>query len=187
MIADVHISFRGMEPSPAAEAQIRRLVDELEQFSNRISACRVVLEASDRRHRRGRIYHVRVDLTVAGGKVVVNREPGHDHAHEDPHSSIRDAFDAARRRLQDHMRRLDGQTKHHEPPSTGHIATLFAERDYGFLETDAGEEVWFHRNSVSGGDFNKLKIGDRVRYVADPTEGEKGAQASAVIPLHADR
>lgn len=187
MAADVHISFRGMEPSPAAEDQVRRRADELEQFSDRITACRVVLEAADRHHQHGRIYKVRVDLTVPGGAVVVNREPGQDHAHEDLHVAIRDAFDAVRRRLQDHMRRLDGQTKQHELPSIGRIASVFAERDYGFLETDAGDEVYFHRNSVSGHGFDKLKVGERVRYVIDPEEGEKGAQASAVIPIEAAR
>ena len=75
MAMDFHISFRGMEPSPTAEAQVRRRVDELEQFSDRISACRVVLEAVGRHHQHGRIYHARVDLTVSGGKVVANREP----------------------------------------------------------------------------------------------------------------
>lgn len=187
MALDLHISFRGMEPSPSAEAQVRRRVDELEQFSDRISACRVVLEAVDRHHQHGRIYQARVDLTVSGGRVDANREPGLNHAHEDLHVAIRDAFDAVRRRLQDHMRRLDGQTKQHELPSTGRIASVFAERDYGFLETDMGEQVYFHRNSIAGHGFNKLKVGERVRYVIDPEEGEKGAQASAVIPLEDGR
>jgi hypothetical protein len=54
---------------------------------------------------------------VPGGKIVVSREPGEDHSHEDLHVAVRDAFDAVRRRLQDHMRRLDGDTKQHERPS----------------------------------------------------------------------
>lgn len=116
MTADLQISFRGMDPSPAAEAQVRHRADELEQFSDRISACRVVLEVVDRHHQHGRIYRARVDLTVPGGPVVANREPGLNHAHEDLHVAIRDAFDAARRRLQDHMRRLDGDVKQHEAP-----------------------------------------------------------------------
>jgi hypothetical protein len=37
MTADLHISFRGMDPSPAAEAQMRRRADERGQFSDRIS------------------------------------------------------------------------------------------------------------------------------------------------------
>lgn len=118
MPAEIQITFRGMEPSPSAEAQVRRRAEELEQFSDRISTCRVVLEAAHRRHRQGTIYQVRIDLAVPGGKIVVNREPAEDHSHEDMHVSIRDAFDAARRRLQDHMRRLDGVMKQHQPTIT---------------------------------------------------------------------
>ena len=185
MAVDLSISFRGMEPSPAVEAQVRRRAAELEQFSDRISACRVVLEVLDRHHHHGRIYHARIDLTVAGGKIVANREPGLNHAHEDLHVAIRDAFDAVRRRLQDHMRRMDGQTKHHEAPSFGRVANLFAERDYGFLQTETGEEVYFHRNSVAAHGFGRLKVGERVRYIIAPEFGEKGTHASAVVPLEA--
>jgi hypothetical protein len=59
-----------------------------------------------------------VELAVPGGTIVVNREPGEDHAHEDLHVAIRDAFDAARRRLQDQMKRLDGVRKQYAPPQT---------------------------------------------------------------------
>jgi cold shock CspA family protein/ribosome-associated translation inhibitor RaiA len=183
MPADVQISFRGMESSPSVEAQVRRRADELQQFSDRVSACRVMLEAINRRHRRGTIYNVRVGLAVPGGEVVVNRASGEDHAHEDLHVAIRDAFDAARRRLQDHMRRLDGQTKLHEAQPIGRIARVFAERHYAFLETAEGAEVYVHRNAVVDGGFDRLEVGDRVHYVIDPEEGEKSAQASTVILL----
>jgi cold shock CspA family protein/ribosome-associated translation inhibitor RaiA len=187
MPADIQISFRGMESSPSVEAQVRRRAEELQQFSDRVSACKVMLEAANRRHRQGTIYHVRVDLAVPGGNVVVNREPGEDHAHEDLHVAVRDAFDAARRRLQDHMRRLDGRTKVHEAPSVGRIARVFAERNYAFLESEDGQEIYVHRNAVVGGSFDRLKVGDRVRYVADPEEGEQGPQASTVEPLNTAR
>lgn len=88
MTADVQISFRGMESSPSVEAQVRRKAKELQQFSDRVSTCRIMLEAVNRRHRQGTIYHVRVDLTAPGGEVVVNREPGEDHAHEDLHVAL---------------------------------------------------------------------------------------------------
>ena len=187
MPAEVQISFRGMETSPSADAQVRRRAEELQQFSDRVTACLVTLEVAHRRHRQGTIYQVRVELAVPGGKIVVNREPGEDHAHEDMHVAIRDAFDAARRRLQDHMRRLDGQTKQHEAPLIGRIARVFAERDYAFLETADGEEVYLNRNAVTGGGFDTLKVGDRVRYVVDPEEGENGPQASTVVPLDGSR
>lgn len=182
-MAEVQIAFHGMETSPSAEAQVRRRAEELAQFSDRVSACRVLLEASHRRHRQGMTYQVRIDLTVPGGKIVVNRDPGLDHAHEDLHVAIRDAFDAARRQLQDHMRRLDGQTKPHEGPHVGRIVRVFAERDYAFLETETGEELYVHRNAVQNGGFGRLKVGDRVRYVVAAEGGEQGPQASAVVVL----
>jgi ribosomal subunit interface protein len=183
MQANLSITFRNMDTSPSVEAHIRHRAAELEQFSDRISACRVTLEATHRHHRQGTIYRVSVDLSVPGGKVVVNREPAENHAHEDMHVAIRDAFDAARRRLQDRMRRMDGTIKQHEAPSIGRITGLFAARGYGFLATENGEEIYLHCHSVIGGAFRNLKVGDRVRYVVDPGEGNKGAQASTVVPL----
>ena len=50
-------------------------------------------------------------LLQPGGTLVIDREPGEDHAHEDMRVAVRDAFDAARRRLQDRMRKLDGNVK----------------------------------------------------------------------------
>jgi cold shock CspA family protein/ribosome-associated translation inhibitor RaiA len=187
MPVDVQISFRGMAVSPSIEAQVRRRADELQQFSDRVHACRVTLKAAHRRHRHGTIYEARVELLVPGGEVVVNREPGMDHAHEDMHVAVRDAFDAARRRLQDHMRRLDGRTKPHAAPSIGRVAQVFAERDYVFVETDAGRQIYVHRNAVADGGFDRLKVGDRVRCVIDAEEGDQGPQASAVEPLDMPR
>ncbi|MDR3535526.1 MAG: HPF/RaiA family ribosome-associated protein [Acetobacteraceae bacterium] len=107
MPAEVQISFRGMDASPAVEAKVQQRAAELAQFSDRVTTCRVVLEAAHRRHQ-GNIYHVTVDLALPGGKVVVSHEPARDHAHEDLYVAIRDAFDAARRRLQDHVRQHEG-------------------------------------------------------------------------------
>jgi ribosome-associated translation inhibitor RaiA len=107
MPATVQIAFHGMDPSPAMEARVRRRVDELSQFSDRIVACKVALEATHRSQRQGTIYRVRIALVVPGGEIVVRQETGMNHAHEDLGVAIRDAFDAARRQLQDRMRRLD--------------------------------------------------------------------------------
>jgi ribosome-associated translation inhibitor RaiA len=107
MPATVQIAFHGMDNSPVMEAQVRRRVGELSQFSDRIVACKVVLEATHRSQRQGTIYRVRIELVVPGGEIVVSQEPGMNHAHEDLRVAIRDAFDAARRQLQDRTRRLE--------------------------------------------------------------------------------
>ncbi len=176
----LQITFRGMAASAAVEDHIRRRAAELDRFYDRIMACRVVVEAAHRHQRKGRIHHVRVELTVPGGEIVVKRDPPEHHAHEDMNVTIRDAFDAARRQLEDHVRRSRGDTKVHELPDHGKVARLFPEQGYGFIATADGQEIYMHRNSVLNGGFDKLSVGDEVRFVVHPGEGEKGPQASTV-------
>jgi len=109
----VEITFRHMEPSPALEARIRQRAEELEQFFNRITATRVVVECRHPRHHQGKLFEVLVDLKLPGNEIVVGREPGMNHAHEDAHVAVRDAFDAARRQLEDYARKRRGNVKHH--------------------------------------------------------------------------
>lgn len=178
----LQISFRNMQSSPALERQIRDRADALDQLHRGIVACRVVIEARHRHHHQGHLYHIRVSLVVPGAEIVVSRDPSAAHAHEDAHVAVRDAFDAARRRLEDWARRQRGDTKTRAEETTGKVASVEAEQGYGFLVTPDGEEIYFHRNSVAGTDFDRLTVGDEVRFVVHPGEGEKGAQASSVIP-----
>jgi cold shock CspA family protein len=68
-------------------------------------------------------------------------------------------------------------------PPHGRVASLIAEQDYGFIEASDGSEVYFHRNSVVGGGFDKLAVGDEVRFSFHAEEGEKGPQASTVVAV----
>lgn len=113
MQSPLQIMFRHMDPSPALEARIRRRVDELDQFFGRITACRVVVERRHHRHAQGNLFEVRVDLVVPGFEVVAGSGSGVNHAHEDAHVAVRDAFDALRRRLEDHARVRRGAVKRH--------------------------------------------------------------------------
>ena len=174
----LQISFRGMEPSPAVELKVRERVAKLERFSDRITSCRVVVESPHRRHHQGKLFHVRVDLTVPGNELAVSREPAQHHEHEDVYVAIRDAFDAAQRQLEDHARRHRGAVKAHEEPLHARIAKLFPDDGYGFLETPDGREIYFHRNSLVGADFEAVAIGAEVRFVE--SVGEHGPQASTV-------
>ena len=178
----LQITFRNIDASPAVEAKIRERARELEQFFDRIVSCRVVIEAPNRR-RHGDLYHIRVDLKVPGREIVVKRDPPEHHAHEDIYVAVRDSFDAVRRQLEDHVRRRRGDVKVHDVPSHGRIGSLIAERDYGFINASDGTEVYFHRNAVANGEFEKLQVGDEVRFSLHSGEGEKGPQASAVVPI----
>lgn len=76
---------------------------------------------------------------------------------------------------------MRGDVKAHAAPIGGKVVRLL--EGYGFVETTEGGEICFHRNSVPGGAFEKLKEGDEVRVVIAEKEGEQGPQASTVIPI----
>ena len=183
MQTPLQITFRNLDNSPTVEAKIRQRVEELEQFYNRITSCRVVIEEPGRHQRGGRLFHIRVDLKVPGKEIVVKRDPPEHHAHEDIYVAVRDCFDAVRRQLEDHVRRKRGDIKAHEVPNHGKITNLIAEQGYGFIEAGDGTEIYFHRDAVASEGFDKLAVGDEVRFEIHPGEGEKGPQAFAVVPI----
>jgi ribosome-associated translation inhibitor RaiA/cold shock CspA family protein len=179
----LQITFRHMDTSEALAARIRARVEDLERFFDRIIACRVVVECRHPRRLQGNLFQVSVDLVVPGREIVVGRDPAAHHAHEDAHVAVRDAFDAVRRLLEDYVREGRGGTKLHAVPDHGRIARLLADRDCGFIVTADGAEIYFHRNSVVNGGFDKLAIGDEVRFVARHAESVEGPQASTVVPV----
>jgi ribosome-associated translation inhibitor RaiA len=107
----VEVTFRGVEPSDPVERSVREHAERLERFG-RVTSCRVVVEARHRHQRHGQLYHVRIELMAPGGEIVVTHDPEQDHSHEDVYVAIRDAFDAARRRLEDQVRAVRGDVKH---------------------------------------------------------------------------
>ena len=179
----LQITFREIGPSPAIEANIREKVDRLERLFDRITSCRVVVEARNTTHKKGTLYNCLVDITVPGEEIVVGHTGPITHAHEDVHVAIRDAFDAASRRLEDHARRMRSDVKTHMAPVHGKIARLLAGDGYGFIALPDGQEVYFHQNSVVGGKFGALKEGGEVRLVIAENESEHGPQASTVTPI----
>lgn len=174
----VQISFRGVPSTEAIEAKVRERAARLERYHDHIMGCRVMIESPHRRHHQGKLYHVRIDLTVPGQELVVSREPTEHHAFEDVYVAIRDAFDAAQRRLEDHARRQRGAVKLHEPRPLADVCRLFPTKGYGFIVAPDGRELYFHRNSVLDDAFERLEIGSRVEFVEEP--GEEGPQASTV-------
>ena len=172
----LQITVRNVSVSDVVKEDIRDKAAKLDQFSDNIMACRVTVDGPHRHRRQGMQYTVQIDITVPGTELVIKRQP-----HEDIYVAIRDAFDAACRKLQDHERQLRGEVKNHETATRARVVKLFPEEGYGFLESPDGYEVYFHRNSVLNGTFDRLSIGTEVRFVEE--NGEKGPQASTVAIL----
>jgi ribosomal subunit interface protein len=178
----LQLSFRNMDRSDAVEADVRDRVNHLERYFDRMIGCRVIVEAPHRRHNKGKLFSVRIAISVPGDEIVIAHEGPTNRAHEDVYVAVRDAFAAAQRRLQDHARRVRGAVKSHEVPLHGRIARVFAD-GYGFIATPTGEEVYFHRNSLVEGRFEDLVAGSEVRFEVAYDESEHGPQATTVRPI----
>lgn len=115
----MQITFRHMEHSPALEAKIHELAKRLDRYSQEVMSCRVVVEAPHKHHRQGTLYSVRIEVAVPDEKLLATRDPAQDHAHEDVYVSIRDAFDAMRRQLEEYARKRRGEVKRRQPAKPG--------------------------------------------------------------------
>ncbi len=182
MQTPVEIEFQGMEARSQIQAVLAKHVADLEQRFGRVTACRVVLKAPGGHHRTGGLYEVNIRLALPNGREVnVDRTAQADERHSDLTFAIDDAFKRARRQLQDNIRELQGQVKHHDSAPIGTVARLDPSGEFGFLETNDGQEVYFHRNSVLDDAFPHLAVGTRVTFAEEL--GEKGPQASTVKVL----
>lgn len=97
----LQVTFRGLPHSQALETHIREKAEKLEQFFDRLIGGRVVVEQSARHSQQGKPFNIRIDLSVPGKEIVVDRQEN-----EDAYVALRDAFDAARRQLEDYARQL---------------------------------------------------------------------------------
>ena len=68
------ITLKNIPHSEAVEAKIRDKMSKLGQFSGRLMGCRVTVEESQRRHHQGKLFCVRIDLTVPGRELGENIE-----------------------------------------------------------------------------------------------------------------
>jgi cold shock CspA family protein/ribosome-associated translation inhibitor RaiA len=197
------ITFRGIDSSEALEADIRTRIDGLEKYYSSIMGCRVLVEFQQRHHKTGNRFHVRIDLTVPGEEIVVahdaslhaaaqdldkgkaTRDADLDPERKHAHVAVREAFEVARRRLQDYGRRQRGIPKTSIRQPRGQVVRLFPIDGYGYIEAGDGHEVYFQESSVLANAFDRLTIGCTVSFVEEP--GEKGPQASTVKLAHARR
>lgn len=114
MTIPVKITFRHMESSSAVEARVHELVSHLGVFSDRIQSCRIVVDSPHRHHHQGKVFAVKLHLEVPGEDVVVDMERPNRDGHDDVYVVLRDAFDAAKRQLQQRMSALRGDAKRRE-------------------------------------------------------------------------
>jgi cold shock CspA family protein len=116
---------------------------------------------------------VRIDLTVPGHELVVDRVEN-----EDVHVALRDAFDDMKRRLEDVVRQRRGDEKQHARELHGEVVRLNDAEGFGFIRTPDGNEYYFGRDNLASGRFETLQVGTAVQFIAEVAA--EGLQAKRV-------
>ena len=180
----LEIAFHNVDPSEWSEREIRAKVDKLERLFNRLVSVRVRVDRTAKSS--GTPPVVRIEMGLPGHKdLVVSHEPEHLQQRfqtPDLHNAINEAFRIAERRLVDWKEQMKDRPKidphDSEQRFHGSVAELYPEEDYGHLITKEGGLLYFHRNSLLAGDFDKLEVGDEIHYVEKA--GDTGPTAAKV-------
>ena len=178
----LEISFHNMAVSEPLDGEIRSLAARLETRFDHLIGCRVVVEKLQNRRRNGGTFDVHVVMKVPGQELAVSREQQKadtKYSHPDALTAVRDAFTAAERQLIEFKRRLRSDTS--KPVASavaGQVAQIEPGADYGFILTNTGTQLYFHRDSVTDGRFEDLQMGATVHYVEEA--GDAGPTAAKV-------
>ena len=65
--------------------------------------------------------------------------------------------------------------------ATGTVKFFIAEKGFGFISRDDGEDLFVHYSQITGSGFKTLQEGQQVEFEVGP--GRKGDEAQNVRPL----
>ncbi|MEZ5659145.1 MAG: HPF/RaiA family ribosome-associated protein [Burkholderiaceae bacterium] len=173
MQVPLQITFRHMDHSDALESNIREWAERMDKVFPNLTSCRVVLEEESSHKHQGNRYIVHLDVHAPGHEFAVNR-----HRDEDPYVAVRDAFNAALRKLDDLSRQMRGDVKTHSPTLSGEVARLNADDGYGFIVTPDGRELYFAAENLVNTAFDSLAPGTFVHFIEEVAA--EGFQAKRV-------
>lgn len=106
------VHFKGIEKSEAIEERILDKLEKLEKSFDRLSRARVVIEAPHRNGQRPLAYLVKIELSIPSRKpIVISHERAVSQGNDELQLAIRDAFEAATRRLEDTARKFNERSR----------------------------------------------------------------------------
>jgi ribosomal subunit interface protein len=171
----VHVEGISEQQRLVTEERIRRLGEGNDDLID------VRIAGRTSGHHRHGDQEIHIACQARGKEIVASR------TRADLGLALDEALDAFEREVHELRRRRRDRREARPPlpPHLGIIDRVFREQGYGFVITDAGERVYFHRNAVNMGlDFERLEEGQRVGLNFEP--GEKGLQATALVAAPPD-
>ena len=176
------IVFNDVDRSEWIEKYVFDRLRKLERFAQGITRCRVTLKQEQASHRKGNVYSVTVEARIPPQHdLVATKQKEIVDMPEQLMALINATFGAIERQVKKTaaLRRNEPRLHAADGQLHGIVEKLFADEGYGFLRTlEENRQVYFHRNSVLNGDFDRLAVGTEVRFSEE--EGDEGPQASSL-------
>ena len=153
------IHYSDTEPKASIDAHIKNQFQKLKRFYSKIISCKVTLLWHDTQPS-----EVKITIEIPKHNVVINQpSPNPDYR---AFTLISDAFHRAQHTLCHYNSLLHDPHTRHIPHQLGTVKKLFAEEQYGFIEDDFGEEYYFSADYVNHNNFDHLKVGQPVKFMA---------------------
>jgi cold shock CspA family protein/ribosome-associated translation inhibitor RaiA len=171
----VEIHWVGLtELEEAERAAVEARLEQLAEGHSDLIDLRIAGHTTRHHHHGGQ--EVRITCQARGREIVATRtRPDLGLALNE----VVDAFEREVHRLREKNRERS-RVGVPAPPHLGIVDRIFREDGYGFILTDEGDQVYFHRNAVKEGlDFERLEEADRVALNVEP--GREGPQATTVV------
>jgi putative sigma-54 modulation protein len=112
MTTEVEVHFHGIEKSDAIEQRVREKVAKLQKHFQRMTSCRIGIEASQRSPQKPKVFEIKIEIGMPGRQpIVVRHERVGSHASEELCLALRDAFGAATRKVDGTAAKLGQRAK----------------------------------------------------------------------------
>jgi ribosome-associated translation inhibitor RaiA len=106
------VTSRDIPLSDSMYAAVEKHIDHLERFSDRILHCEVILSRPHSHHqRKTRYHHVRIQLKLHKGAIIIDREPEKNIKHTAFRTALQHAFKLATRQLEGEFKKLRSLSK----------------------------------------------------------------------------
>jgi ribosome-associated translation inhibitor RaiA len=143
MKVPLEIAYRDVKRNDGLTSLIEEKTAKLEKYCDYINSCRVAIEMPSKGRRSGNHYLIRLDITVPPGhEILIKQQIQEGEASDALSSAVRDAFNAAGRRLQEFVERQREEVKiHPEQEVNGWVTGLKQDEGFGFNQSLEGHKV----------------------------------------------